>query len=77
LQDPALYAAGTVHRTFFSRDLRIVIPTVNVTQNIKQTIKKGEYVDLASLLTNNQHHDSKQKSIFQQGDLILQPDQNF
>jgi hypothetical protein len=34
--------------------------TVNVTQNIKQTIKKGEYVDLASLLTINQHHNSKQ-----------------
>jgi hypothetical protein len=51
--------------------------TVNVTQNIKQQIKKGEYVDLASLLTNNQHHDSKQKLIFQQGELILQPDQNY
>jgi hypothetical protein len=43
--------------------------TVNVTQNIKQKIKKGTYVDLASLLTNNQHHDSKQKLTFQQGEL--------
>jgi hypothetical protein len=51
--------------------------TVNVTQNIKQKIKKGEYVDLASLLINNQHHDSKQKLIFQQRELILQPDQNY
>jgi hypothetical protein len=48
-----------------------------VTQNIKQKIKKGEYVDLASLLTNNQHHDSKQKLIFQKGELILQPAQNY
>jgi hypothetical protein len=39
--------------------------TVNVTQNIKQKIKKGEYVDLASLLTNNQHHDSKATIDFQ------------
>ena len=51
--------------------------TVNVTQNIKQQIKKREYVDLASLLTNNQDHDSKQKLIFQKGELILQPDQNY
>jgi hypothetical protein len=51
--------------------------TVNVTQNIKQKNKKGEYVDLSSLLTNNQHHDSKQKMIFQQGELILQPDKNY
>jgi hypothetical protein len=51
--------------------------TVNVTQNIKEKIKKGDYVDLASLLTNNQHHDSKQTMIFQQGELILQPDQNY
>ena len=51
--------------------------TVNVTQNIKQKIKKREYVDLASLLTNNQHHDSKQQLIFQQGELILHPDQNL
>ena len=34
-------------------------------------------MDLASLLTNNQHHDSKQQLIFQQGELILQPDQNY
>jgi len=51
--------------------------TVNVTQNIKEKIKKGDYVDLASLLTNNQHNDSKQKLIFQQRELILQPDQNY
>jgi hypothetical protein len=51
--------------------------TVNVTQNIKQKILKGEYVDLASLLTYNQHNDSKQHLIFQQGELILQPDQNY
>jgi hypothetical protein len=51
--------------------------TVNVTQNIKQKILKGEYVDLASLLTYNQHNDSKQQLIFQQGELILQPDQNY
>jgi len=51
--------------------------TVNVSQNIKEKTKKGEYVDLASLLTNNQHNDSKQKLIFQQGELILQPDQNY
>jgi hypothetical protein len=51
--------------------------TVNVTQNIKEKIKKGDYVDLASLLTNNQHHDSKQTLILQQGELILQPDQNY
>jgi DNA polymerase III alpha subunit (gram-positive type) len=50
--------------------------TVNVSQNIKEKIKRGEYVDLASLLTNNQHNDSKQKLILQQGELILQPDQN-
>ena len=51
--------------------------TVNVSQNIKEKIKRGEYVDLASLLTNNQHNDSKQKLILQQGELILQPDQNY
>ena len=51
--------------------------TVNVYQSIKEKIKKGDYVDLASLLTNNQHNDSKQKLIFQQGELILQPDQNY
>jgi hypothetical protein len=51
--------------------------TVNVSQNIKEKIKRGEYVDLASLLTNNQHNDSKQKLIFQQGEIILQPDQNY
>ena len=51
--------------------------TVNVTQNIKQKIKKGEYVDLASLLTINQHHDNKQKMTFQQEKLILQQDQNY
>ena len=45
--------------------------TVNVTQNIKQKIKKGEYVDLASLLTNNQDHDSNQKLIFQQKEVIF------
>jgi hypothetical protein len=45
--------------------------TVNVSQNIKEKIKRGEYVDLASLLTNNQHNDSKQKLILQQGELIL------
>jgi hypothetical protein len=28
LQDPALCAAGTVHRTFSSRDLRIVMPLI-------------------------------------------------
>lgn len=50
---------------------------VNVSQNIKEKIKKGEYVDLASLLTNNQHIDSKQKLIVQQGELILQTDQNL
>jgi hypothetical protein len=32
--------------------------TVNVSQNIKEKIKSGEYVDLASLLTNNKHNDS-------------------
>jgi hypothetical protein len=42
--------------------------TVNVSQNIKEKIKREEYVDLASLLTNNQHNDSKQKLIFQQGE---------
>ena len=51
--------------------------TVNVSQNIKEKIKSGEYVDLASLLTNNKHNDSKQKLIFQQGEIILQPDQNY
>ena len=51
--------------------------TVNVSQNIKEKIKRGEYVDLVSLLTNNQHNDSKQKLIFQQEELILQPGQNF
>ena len=51
--------------------------TVNVSQHIKEKIKRGEYVDLVSLLTNNQHNDSKQKLIFQQGELILQPNQNF
>ena len=51
--------------------------TVNVSQNIKEKIKRGEYVDLASLLTNNKHNDSKQKLILQQGELILQPDQNY
>ena len=34
-------------------------------------------MDLASLLRYNQHHDSKQQLIFQQGELILQPDQNY
>jgi hypothetical protein len=51
--------------------------TVNVSQNIKEKIKGGEYVDLASLLTNNQQNDSKQKLILQQEELILQPDQNY
>jgi ArsR family metal-binding transcriptional regulator len=61
--NPALCADETVHRTFSNRDLRIVIPLI------------GPY--LASLLTNNQHNDSKQKLILQQGELILQPDQNY
>jgi hypothetical protein len=41
LQDPALYAAGTVHRTFSSRDLRIVMPLIGgmVVSQIKGQIR--------------------------------------
>ena len=37
---------------------------INVPQNIKETIQKGEYVDISVLLTNNQHNtDTNQKVI--------------
>jgi hypothetical protein len=37
---------------------------INVPQNIKEKIQKGEYVDISVLLTNNQHNtDTNQKVI--------------
>jgi len=50
---------------------------INVPQNIKEKIQKGEYVDISVLLTNNQHNtDTNQKVIIQNGELIMQPKQN-
>jgi hypothetical protein len=45
---------------------------INVPQNIKEKIQKGEYVDISVLLTNNQHNtDTHQNVIIQNGELIL------
>ena len=49
--------------------------TINVSLSIKETIQRGENVDLSTLLSNSLMHESlnSQKSNLFQGELILQP----
>lgn len=51
--------------------------SVHVSQNVKEKIQNGEYIDLSLLLVNNQNTaDQAQKIVVQHGELVLQQKQN-
>ncbi|XP_052086251.1 uncharacterized protein LOC127723599 isoform X2 [Mytilus californianus] len=47
--------------------------TLHVSQNLRQKIQRGEYVDLALLLHNSVIDNDKQKVTYEQGQLVINP----
>jgi hypothetical protein len=47
--------------------------SLNVSQNLKEKIISGEYIDLAQLLQNPSVNGDKHNLVFEQGQLMLEP----
>ncbi|CAG2211699.1 unnamed protein product [Mytilus edulis] len=74
----------TLHQPLINTGYAIPIETVkasddiarNVSQNVKQKVINGEYVDMGSLLNNSQNITGVNQTLtFNQGQIILQPKQ--